>query len=263
MPSLEDNRKIWSTYDWSQRGEEWSVGWGSTSLFWWSGLLPRLRPFLPCRRLVEIAPGHGRYTRFLADQAEEIRAVDLDEGCVEEFRKRFEGRPEITIEVTDGKTLVGVPDQWADLVFSFDSLIHADAEVMRAYIGEISRVLAPDGVAWIHHSNLAEIEGDASESPLRRVHLRDPSVSGALVEGWAREVNLHVGLQEILPWGDDTSGDCISILVRPEGRFGAVEARWRNLRFRAWGAFLNNVRQTFHDPFEELSSRLDHSTEGA
>ena len=47
-----------------------------------------------------------------------------------------------------------VADRSVDFAFSFDSLVHADAEVLDAYAAELARTLAPDGVAFIHHSNL-------------------------------------------------------------------------------------------------------------
>jgi hypothetical protein len=42
-----------------------------------------------------------------------------------------------------------------DFVFSFDSLVHADAPTLEAYLRELTRVLRPGGVAFLHHSNMA------------------------------------------------------------------------------------------------------------
>ena len=66
MPSLEENRKLWTEWSWKdRRDEEWSEMWGGTVYGWWGALYPRLCEFLPTGTLLEIAPGAGRWTRFL------------------------------------------------------------------------------------------------------------------------------------------------------------------------------------------------------
>ena len=47
-----------------------------------------------------------------------------------------------------------VPDRSLDFVFSFDSLVHAEADVMRSYLLQLGSKLKPDGVGFIHHSNM-------------------------------------------------------------------------------------------------------------
>jgi hypothetical protein len=47
-----------------------------------------------------------------------------------------------------------VEDGTVDLAFSFDSLVHAEASVLEAYITQLAHKLTPDGVGFIHHSNL-------------------------------------------------------------------------------------------------------------
>ena len=55
--------------------------------------------------------------------------------------------------MNDGRSLAMVPNGSVDFAFSFDSLVHADLDVLDAYITQLARKLAPDGVAFIHHSN--------------------------------------------------------------------------------------------------------------
>src|ERR1700757_79390 len=39
VPSLENNTSVWGdSWDWSQRGEEWSEAWGGVSHQWWTTL---------------------------------------------------------------------------------------------------------------------------------------------------------------------------------------------------------------------------------
>ena len=66
MPSLEDNKIKWgTTHAWTHHGDEWSEAWGGAAMQWHSMILPRIHRFLPTKRIIEIAPGHGRWTQFL------------------------------------------------------------------------------------------------------------------------------------------------------------------------------------------------------
>jgi ubiquinone/menaquinone biosynthesis C-methylase UbiE len=49
-----------------------------------------------------------------------------------------------------------IPDHSVDFVFSFDSLVHANIDVIQAYIEQFSRILKPNGAGFLHHSNLGQ-----------------------------------------------------------------------------------------------------------
>src|SRR5205823_13785691 len=58
-------------------------------------------------------------------------------------------------DVNDGSSLAAGSDDSIALAFSFASLVHAEEDVIDAYLHELARVLTDDGVAFLHHSNLA------------------------------------------------------------------------------------------------------------
>src|ERR1700761_8574095 len=148
MPSLSQNLAVWGeTYDWSHRGDEWSEAWGGVTYQWWTTLFPRLQGYLPAGRILEIAPGYGRWTHFLKDLCDELIIVDIAQGAIDHCRQRFADEPHIHAHVNDGTSLSMAADRSIDLVFSFDSLVHAEAEIMSGYLVELARILAPDGVA--------------------------------------------------------------------------------------------------------------------
>jgi len=155
MPSVQWNLEFWGgANDWSDQGDEWSRPWGGTELEWWGSIFPRIRSFLPTGTILEIAPGFGRWTQFLAGFSQHLTVVDLSERCIEACKQRFSTASHITYHVNDGKSLAMVPDGSVDFVFSFDSLVHAEPEVLRDYLVQLSRKLTPNGVGFIHHSNL-------------------------------------------------------------------------------------------------------------
>ena len=187
MPELEHNAIVWETeWDWSQRGDEWSAWWGGTPALWHGALLPRLHRFLPAPTILEIAPGHGRWTQYLKDHCERLVLVDLAERCIDACRGRFAGEDHLEYHVNDGRSLEMVEDGSVDLAFSFDSLVHAEADVLGAYVGQLARKLRPDGIGFVHHSNMGALR------PLSRVarrvpeRLRRPLVDrGVLVDVYA------------------------------------------------------------------------------
>jgi len=152
---IEENRTTWNApSSWSARGEEWSRAWGSSEDQWWGSLLPRLHAFLPAKRILELGPGHGRWTQYLKELCDELTLVDLAENCIETCRARFASDQNISYYVNDGMTLPDIADNSIDLAFSFDSLVHAEIDALASYARELVRVLKRDGVGFIHHSNM-------------------------------------------------------------------------------------------------------------
>ncbi len=255
MASIDDNLEQWGRPDaWPEDGDVWSRGWGGPASQWSSWIAPRVREAAgdpPYRRIVEIGSGHGRWTQFLAGWAPEVVALDLVPECVEACVHRFAEASAVHPMQGDGRSLSAVADRSVDLVFSFDSLVHADADAMGSYIAEIARVLTDDGTAWIHHSNLRSSRLDRSGA-LRRIgllhrtlvragavepeiHWRDPTVDAALVARHAGEHGLTCPSQELLRWSTRrTFIDCVSVLVREDSTAGGVRrGRWENRRFEA------------------------------
>lgn len=155
MPDLDDNRAIWSReWDWRTQGDEWSVWWGGTPAVWYGALLPRIHSFVPTGTILEIAPGYGRWTQYLKDLADSLIIVDMTERCIEHCKERFASASNIDFHVNDGRSLSMIADQSIDFVFSYDSLVHVESDVLGGYLREIATKLKPDGVGFIHHSNI-------------------------------------------------------------------------------------------------------------
>ena len=155
MAGVDENLKVWSQgWDWSDAGEGWSDWWGGTPALWFGAILPRIHAFVPTGTILEIAPGYGRWTQYLKDLYERLVAVDLTEGCIEHCRERFSQATNIEYHVNDGRSLSMIEDESVDLVFSFDSLVHVDEDVLASYLDQLRTKLKPDGVGIFHHSNL-------------------------------------------------------------------------------------------------------------
>lgn len=247
MPSVEENREKWgSAYCWPQDGDEWSSPWGGPDMQWNWVIAPRLAQFFPARKVLEIAPGRGRWTRFLVGHAEHFLAVDLSNKCIESCRERFKERRNAEFHVNDGRSLDCAGDGEIDLVFSFDSLVHVDSDVIDAYVREIARVLSPEGAAFLHHSNLGAYPFRVQLSRVPKVrgvirnlglldksfHWRAPGMSGDLmISICARHGLVCVG-QELVNWGSArVMIDAFSTIVRPGSRWEKKLFIMTNKRF--------------------------------
>jgi SAM-dependent methyltransferase len=271
VPSLNENRATWDDrYDWSSLGDEWSRPWGSPQGQWGGAILPRIRRFLPAPSILEIAPGMGRWTEFLLDQCDDFIGVDVAAQCVRACHDRFAAIEKATFYQNDGQTLPDVTSASVDFAFSFDSLVHVNDDVLASYVGELRRVLKPDGVAVLHHSNLGmyrRVHGVLGPLGPAARHLpwklrqalkflgvglgsgwRDPETTSAGVAALCADSGLHCIGQELIPW---SSGpyviDCISTIARPGSHWDRECRTVKNRQFRAETRSIKNYFAVYSD----------------
>lgn len=208
MGDLGELRKVFAEdWDWSTAGEEWSAWWGGTPALWYGALLPRIHEYVPARTILEIAPGFGRWTQYLKDLGDRLILVDLAEKCIEHCRERFSAAEHISYHVNDGRSLDMVEDGSVDFVFSWDSLVHVDADVIEDYVRQIAKKLSPNGVAFLHHSNVGALRRSNRLAARMPEPVRRPLVRRGL-------------LLDVYAWRS-TNVDAVSV-ARMAGRHGAV-----------------------------------------
>jgi SAM-dependent methyltransferase len=229
MPTIEENVNCWNKdYDWKEQGEEWSAPWGGSESQWWGTILPRIHAFVPCEAILEIAPGFGRWTQFLKDLTQKMTLVDLSARCINSCQRRFASTPHLQYLVNDGKSLDKVPNQSVDFIFSFDSLVHAEADVLESYVEQCAQKLTPNGVGFIHHSNASRYGlyfGLTKRLPRGRRFLAEKriiindcaralSMSSVLFEQFCAQAGLQCISQEIINWHGNALIDCISVFTK-------------------------------------------------
>jgi len=214
-------------YDWKQAGEEWSAPWGSSAAQWSGTIFPRIRDCLPVGTILEIGPGFGRWTRFLKDCCDELWAVDKSSECIEACRRRFASTSHVRCCLNDGRALLMIPDSSVDFVFSFDSFVHTNRDIVEAYLRELKTKLKVGGKGFIHHSNFGEYVNsprerlpDAIAKPLIKLqildwaHHRNPSMTAALFRVLCGQNGLYCFSQELVNWRGRRLIDCLSLFVR-------------------------------------------------
>lgn len=252
MPSLDENREAWARHAWRDEGDEWSVPWGCSRSLWDGTILPRIAGHIPCEHLLEIAPGHGRCTQYLLRKCRHFTGIDLVPECIQTCESRFASDTHARFVLNDGQSLDAVDDDSVDFTFSWDSLVHADVEVMQAYVHGLARKLKPAAAAFLHHSTLGDYRDPGTgELGISNPCWRDESMTAGKLREHCREAGLFCVSQEIVPWGGENLTDCFSFLRRPgAGESGRiVETRIvRNAGFPAEAATRNRLHELYGCP---------------
>jgi SAM-dependent methyltransferase len=216
-------------YDWKEAGEEWSKPWGSSAAQWIGTIFPRIRQCLPAGTILEIAPGFGRWTQYLKDYCEELWAVDKSTECIEACQQRFASDPHVRCVLNDGRSLSMIPDGSVDFVFSFDSFVHPDREIIESYLRQLGTKLKIGGKGFIHHSNFGQYAHSLREQipeliakPLIKAklldwaHHRNPGMTAQLFRSLCEQNGLHCISQELVNWRGRRLIDCLSLFVRSD-----------------------------------------------
>ena len=245
VPTIEENlEKFGQDVFWLRGGDDWSEPWGGPETQWLYTILPRISSFLPADSILEIAPGFGRWTHFLQKSCQHLTGIDLNSKCIEACQRRFADLPHVRFCLNDGESLGVVPDESIDFIFTLDSLVHVERDVMESYLSQFPRVLRREGAAFIHHSNC----GDYLRGPLVRAMVRVPlarryvrryrlfgvrqnhhwraeSVSAATVRSLCNRHGLKCLSQELINWREDYLNDCFSIVVRADSTMSSRDTK--------------------------------------
>ena len=244
-------------YDWKEAGEEWSEPWGSSAAQWAGTIFPRIRDFLPAGTILEIAPGFGRWTHYLKDYCDNLWIVDRSSECFEACRERFAANSRVRCYVNDGRSLSMIPDGSIDFVFSFDSFVHTNRDVVDAYLRELGTKLKIGGKGFIHHSNFGEYANtlrervpDALAKPLIKAkildwaHHRNPDMSADLFRALCAQQGLHCVSQELVNWRGRRLIDCLTLFVRSDAAQQEVTRIIRNPNFMREAAHIRAKSRT-------------------
>lgn len=241
MPSLEEN-KFWDTqYSWIQDGDEWSnlAAHCKKPYEEWKNSIAKhfiVENINQDSNILEISPGHGRWTKFLLDKYNNLILVDLSPKCIEFCEREFSDFENVQCYANDGKTLDFIKSNSIDFIWSFDSFVHMEKDVITSYFKEFSRVLKKGGIAIIHHSGRKNIAlpfkflkkfGKYGKKAYQvmtmdRIHGDDgwrADISKDLIKRIAEKNDLHVEYQ-INSWGKNNEyhiklfNDFISKMVK-------------------------------------------------
>jgi len=146
-------------------------------------------PHLPRHRALEIGCGLGRAARHLCRHFDRVDGIDISVTMIE--RAKTHGLPaNLHLTAGSGRDLEPYEDDAFDLVYAYLVFQHVGRwETIESYLGEIARVLRPDGRAALQFDTrpangligLYKTLPDALLPPHHRRHLRRYRRRAALV----------------------------------------------------------------------------------
>jgi len=134
----------------------------------------------------------------------------MNQNCIDACLGRFGSRKGAAYLKNDGKDLSMIANKSIDFIFSFDSLVHCDLDIMEAYVSQLRRILKPNGFAFIHHSNLGQYFKNGRR--VKNVHWRAENVSGNDMIELCIKNGLYCVSQERVQWASTTLNDAFSII---------------------------------------------------
>jgi len=160
LENLEENRKLWSGRDNWKNDLKFGHKWGGANAL--RQTLDRyFFPFMPesALRILELAPGAGRFTAELLRLARSVDVVDINEDCLELCRERFSFYDNVGYFLTDGVDLSMLKGRKYELITSFGSFVHMWPEIVEGYLAQFPRLLTENGKVWLHHNESSLAKG--------------------------------------------------------------------------------------------------------
>jgi ubiquinone/menaquinone biosynthesis C-methylase UbiE len=207
LSNVKNNLQLWDhDYDWAADGDEWEYQADRSGLpysEWKSSLVSHLiEPYARGADVIEIAPGHGRWSEFIINMCRHVTLVDLGPKCLEYCRTRFAAHANVDYFLTTGTQLPYHAAGAIDFVFSYDSFVHMSADVIQSYMAEIARVLKTGRTAIIHHAEIADPASYHQTYTGQR-----SAINSSMVRGFAEQHGLTV-VRQFRLWDEARNIGC-------------------------------------------------------
>lgn len=152
--------------------------------------------FVAGRRVLDAACGEGYGTALLARAARSAVGVDIDAAVVEAARGAYAAATNLAFE-TGSVTALPLPDSSVDIVVSFETIEHLDADDQPAMLAEFARVLAPEGLLLLSSPNKRRYSDERNyRNPFHRHELYRSDLEALLdvafpARRWFRQVQAY------------------------------------------------------------------------
>ena len=158
--------------------------------------------------VLDFACGRGRIAERFADISGKLICADTSVDAIERCRQRFAKRSNVECLV-NGNGSIPVPSGSITFLYSWDAMVHFSTSEIEEYFVEFKRVLKPDGMGLIHHSNYAALSSVArpwTQNPGSRAY-----VSASDVRRIGEKCGFIVVKQRVIDWSQ-ANLDCITVL---------------------------------------------------
>jgi ubiquinone/menaquinone biosynthesis C-methylase UbiE len=166
---------------------------------------------LDLTNVLELACGTGRHTAQFVERAGTAYLADTSVDALDEAKQRFANANNVVVlPPGDGMHIPLDADGSLTAIFSYDAMVHFELECIASYVAESARLLAPGGMALLHHSAYEENPGGTiADNPGWRNFM--PQV---LFNHFALRNGFEIVDQFTVDWSAPGS-DCLSLLRKP------------------------------------------------
>ena len=165
---------------------------------------------LDLSRTAELACGHGRHAERAATRCGRLALLDIHSSNLGHCRQRLATHRHLDYLLTSGADLQPLADGSLTALYCYDAMVHFDPVVVEAYVHDLQRVLAPGGMALLHHSNYPHANAvHYGANP----HCRNAMTLERMAE-LAGRAGLEVVAQRTYDWGDIPGLDGLTLLRR-------------------------------------------------
>ena len=129
------------------------------------------RPLAHGLRVLDAACGEGYGSALLADAAEEVLGLDISPQAIAHARVRYGTRANLRFDVADCTALDHLPSASFDLIASFETLEHVEAQ--ERMLDGFARLLKPGGLLLVStpdKRNYSDIPGTVNEYHVRELY---------------------------------------------------------------------------------------------
>lgn len=129
------------------------------------------QPLAAGKRVLDAACGEGYGSALLARAGGQVLGVDIGVDAVAHARVRYSGQPGLRFEQGDATALDALPDASFDLVVSFETLEHVQAQ--ERMLDGFARLLAPGGVLLVStpdRRTYTDLTGDVNPHHVRELY---------------------------------------------------------------------------------------------
>lgn len=193
----------WKESAYYEDAERW------TFIFW-----EPAHPFRPwfdrldLRNVLELAVGYGRHAERVAPMAGQLTLVDIHEANLAVCRQRLAAHDNVRYVCNDGYDFQPVPDASLTAIYCYDAMVHFSPDLVAAYLQDARRVLAPGGMALLHHSNHdADPTQHYGLNPCARNRM-----TMAAFRGLGEDAGLEVVDSKTIDWAGVTELDGLTLL---------------------------------------------------
>ncbi|MHC5539607.1 methyltransferase domain-containing protein [Singulisphaera rosea] len=122
-------------------------------------------PFIAGKVVLDIASGEGYGSAFLSERAARVCGVDVSEEAVEHASEQYR-RDNLQFFHGSAEQIPIPGEHVFDVIVSFETIEHLDADAQARFAAEVRRLLKPDGVFLLSTPNrITYNEGDTHSNP--------------------------------------------------------------------------------------------------